>query len=66
MLVFQSGKPLIHKVYHIQMDCVKKFFFYFVKPDVLAKCNTGSHFLKHDLKEGNLLPKELIFVGSKA
>ena len=37
------------------MDCVKKFFSYFVKPDVLAKCKTGSFFLKYDMKEGNLL-----------
>lgn len=51
----------------MQMDYVTKMFCYFEKPDdVLAKCKTGSHFLNLNLREVNLLPKELIFVGSKA
>lgn len=33
---------------------------------MLVKCKTWSHFLTLDLKEGDLLPEELIFVGSKA
>ena len=31
LLVFQSEKLLIQKVYHMQMDCAKKFFPYFGK-----------------------------------
>ena len=65
VLGFQSDKPLIDKVYHMQMDCVKRFFSNFIKPNMFAKCKTGSHFLHLDLNEGNLLPKKLIFAASK-
>ena len=47
------------------MDCVKRFFSNFIKPNMFAKCKTGSHFLHLDLNEGNLLPKKLIFAASK-
>ena len=45
---------------------VKKFFSNFIKPNMFAKCMTGSHFLQLDLNEGNLPPpKKLIFAASK-
>ena len=65
VMVFQSETPIIHKVYLQQISIVKKFLSYFVKPEDLAKCKKGKHFLKLDLKN-SLLPKDLLFVGFKA
>lgn len=65
VFVFQRVKAHIDKAYHVQVDCVKKLFSYFVKY-MLAICKTGSHFLKLESKEGNLLSEELIFIDSKA
>ena len=66
VMLFQSEKPLIHKVYYKQVDAMRTFFSYFVKPDVLATCKNGKQLLNLKLKEENLLPKELIFIGSTA
>lgn len=66
VMLFQSEKPLIHKIYYKQIECIKTFFSYFVKPDVLVKCKTGTQLLHLDLKKENLLPKELIFIGKTA
>ena len=65
VLVFQSDKPLIHKVYHEQVILVKEFFSYFIDPDALSKCKTGALLLKLDI-EKNFLPVDLMFIGSKA
>ena len=65
VLLFQSDKPLIHKVYHKQVSLVKEFFSYFIDPDALSKCKTGALLLKFDI-EKNLLPVDLMFIGSKA
>ena len=66
VMLFQSEKPLIHKVYYKQVSCVRTFFSYFVKPDVLVKCKKGQQLLDLELKKENLLPKELIFIGKTA
>ena len=65
VLLFQSDKPLIHKVYHKQVALVKQFFSYFIKPDALERCKKGQDFLLLDLKK-NLLPFDLMFIGSRA
>ena len=65
VLLFQRDKPLIHKVYHKQVSLVKEFFSYFIDPDALSKCKTGALLLKFDI-EKNLLPVDLMFIGSKA
>ena len=65
VLLFQRDKPLIHKVYHKQVSLVKEFFSYFIDPDALSKCKTGALLLKLDI-EKNLLPVDLMFIGSKA
>ena len=61
---FKSEKPLIHKVYHKQVSLVKKFFSYFMEPDALSKCKSGAVLLKLGI-EKNLLPVDLMFIGSK-
>ena len=66
VMMFQGDSPLIHKVYYQQVNLVKEFFSYFVKPSVVAKCKKGKHLLKLDLSEKNILPKKLIFIGLKA
>ena len=65
VLLFQSDKPLIHKVYHKQVSLVKEFFSYFIDPGALSKCKTGALLLKLDIKK-NLLPVDLMFIGSNA
>lgn len=45
---------------------MKKYFSYFVKPDVLFKCTKPSHYLGLELKEENFRPSGLLFVGGKA
>ena len=44
---------------------MKKYFSYFVKP-VLVKCTKPSHSLGLQLKQENLLPSDLLFLGGKA
>ena len=66
VFLFQLDRSLIHKVYYKQIECVKKCFSYFVKPDVLLKSAKPSHYLGLELKEKNLLPSDLLFVGGKA
>lgn len=63
---FQSDKPMIHKIYYQQLNLVNKFYSHFVKPGVLAKCKKGKQFLNLDLSEKNILPKKLLFIGTKA
>ena len=63
---FEGDSPLIHKAYYQQVNLVKEFYSYFVKPSVVAKCKKGTHLLKLDLSEKNLLPKKLLFIGLKA
>ena len=36
VLLFQSDKPLIHKVYHKQVSLVKEFFSYFIDPELVT------------------------------
>ena len=64
--MFPGDSPLIHKVYYEQVNLVKEFYSYFVKPSVVATCKKGKHLLKLDLSEKNVLPKKLLFIGVKA
>ena len=57
VMMFQGDSPLIHKVYYQQVNLVKEFYSYFVKPSVVAKCKKGKRLLKLDLSEKNLFPK---------
>ena len=66
VMKFQGDSPLIHKVYYQQVNLVKKFYSYFVKPSVVAKCKKGKHLLKLDLNDENILPEKLLFIGVKA
>ena len=66
VLLFQSEKPLIYKIYYQQIDIISKFFSYFLKHDVLTKCKTGQQLLDMDLKDNDLHPKDLMFIGSDA
>ena len=36
VLLFQSDKPLIHKLYHKQVSLVKEFFSYFIDPELVT------------------------------
>ena len=36
VLLFQSDRPLIHKVYHKQVSLVKEFFSYFIDPELVT------------------------------
>ena len=65
-MLFQSDRPLIHKIYYKQVEIVRTFFSYFVKPDVLVNCKTGPQLIGLELKPEHLLPKELMFVGVAA
>ena len=64
--IFQGDSPFIHEVYYQQVNLVKKFYSYFVKSIVVAKCKKGKHLLKLDLSEKNLLLKKLMLIGLKA
>ena len=66
VMLFQGSKPLIHKVYLKQVAVVRKFFSFFVRPDILEKCKKGKDLLSLDLDKKNLLPRKLMYVGFKA
>ena len=65
-MCFQSSKPLIHKVYYRQIELLKQFLSYFMKPSVLSNCTTGKKLLKLKISESNLLNESMLFVGQKA
>ena len=65
-MLFQQEKPVIHKTYPKQLELVKTFYSYFVKPEVLKTCQTAKDLKKLDLSTKNILPSNLIFLGSKA
>ena len=58
LMRFECDSPLIHKAYYQQVNLVKEFYFYFVKPSVVAKCKKGTHLLKVDLNEKKPFTKE--------
>ena len=58
VMMFQGDSPLIHKVYYQQMNLVKEFYSYFVKPSVVAKCKKRKHLLKLGLSEKKSFTKE--------
>ena len=66
VMLFQQEKPVIHKIYPKQLELVKTFYSYFVKPEVLKTCQTAKDLKKLDLSTKNILPSNLIFLGSKA
>ena len=49
VMLFQSSKPFIHKVYLQQVAVVRKYFSYFLKPDILEKCKKGKYILSVNL-----------------
>ena len=48
------------------MDLVKGFFLSFLKPEVVVEASSGKKLKAIELTSANLLPKEQIFIGSKA
>ena len=66
VMLFQREKPLIHRIYHEQIDVVRTFLSYFVKPEVLVKCKNAKQLVAIDLSGDNILPTNLIFIGQKA
>ena len=66
VMLFQREQPLIHKIYYEQIDVVRTFLSYFVKPEVLAKCKNAKQLRAIDLSGDNILPTNLIFIGQKA
>ena len=66
VMLFQQEQPLIHKIYYEQIDVVRTFLSYFVKPEVLAKCKNAKQLRAIDLSGDNILPTNLIFIGQKA
>ena len=66
VMLFQREQPLIHKIYYEQIDVVRTFLSYFVKPEILAKCKNAKQLRAIDLSGDNILPTNLIFIGQKA
>ena len=66
VMLFQREQLLIHKIYYDQIDVVRTFLSYFVKPEVLAKCKNAKQLVAIDLSGDNILPTNLIFIGQKA
>ena len=66
VMLFQQEQPLIHKIYYEQIDVVRTFLSYFLKPEVLAKCKNVKQLVAIDLSGDNILPTNLIFIGQKA
>ena len=64
-MLFQREQLLIHKIYYDQIDVVRTFLWYFVKPEVLAKCKNAKQLVAIDLSGGNILPTNLIFIVQK-
>ena len=65
-VVFQGDSSLIHKIYNQQVNLVKEFHSYFLKPSAVAQCKRGKNLLQLDLNEKNLLPKKLLLISLKA
>ena len=65
-VVFQGDSSLIHKIYNQQVNLVKEFHSYFLKPSAAAQCKRGKNLLQLDLSEKNLLPKKLLLISLKA
>ena len=56
-MLFQQEKPMTHKIFPKQLELVKTFYSYFVKPVVLKTCQTAKDFKQLDLSSKNILPQ---------
>lgn len=65
--LFQSGKPLIHKLHDKQFELLKGFLACFVKPEVFRRIgNSAKKIMGVDISNKNYhLKDDLIFVGKK-
>ena len=62
-MLFQRGKPMIHKLYYDQIDLFNLFLSYFIKADIMTKCATGRKIVKLKLDDpSDLLSKKNIFI----
>ena len=66
VMLFQREEPLIHKVHFEQIDIIKTFLSYFVKPEKLSQVNTGRKLKKLEISEDDMLPNDMLFVGTSA
>ena len=66
IMLFQRKEPIIHKPHYEQVEIVKRFLPYIVLPSRLVGVNSGKVLKKLRIIENDLLPNDMIFIGSKA
>ena len=64
-MLFQREGLLIHEVHYGQVEIIKRFLSYFVMPSKLVGVNTGKALKKLQTTENDLLPSDMIFIGSE-
>ena len=65
-MLFQKDEPMVHKVYYKQVDIVKNFLSFCVKPSVLAGVQTATQLKELKITDAEILPNNMLFVGTEA